>query len=219
MRIAVSRLVGQLAQAHSHSAAHGGHNADHDQERDDRDPDHNKSALCHAGTSYYRKTAAPPRNTRSAVRCKRMSSEPPQQPQRPRIPQDMKAFNEALIAEVRANGGKAVSGPMAGSEPMLLTTTGAKSFAERTVVIGFRKYGDAYAVIASNNGADKAPYWFANLQANPVATVELGAEKFKVKARVAEGAERAEVAKLIDYYERQQALTSREIPIVILERV
>jgi len=130
----------------------------------------------------------------------------------------MKAYNAQLIAEYRANGGK-LSGQMAGMNPLLLTTTGAKSFAERTVVVGWRPYGEAVAVIASNNGADKAPHWFANLQANPVATVEVGGEKFKVKARVAEGQERSEVAKLIDYYERQQALTSREIPIVVLERV
>lgn len=131
----------------------------------------------------------------------------------------MMAFNAQLIQEFRANGGKLVTGPMAGREPLLLTTTGAKSFAERTVVLGFRQYGDAYAVIASNNGADTAPHWFANLKANPVATVEVGPEKFKVKARVAEGAERAQVAKLIDYYERQQALVTREIPIVVLERL
>jgi len=146
-----------------------------------------------------------------------MSSEQ-QQPQRPQVPQDMKAFNAELIAEYRATGGK-LTGPRAGMNPLLLTTTGAKSFAERTVVVGWRPYGAAFAVIASNNGADKAPYWFANLQANPVATVELGGERFKVKLRVAEGQERADVAKLIDYYERQQALTSREIPIVVLERV
>ena len=131
----------------------------------------------------------------------------------------MKAFNARLIEEFRANGGQLVSGPMAGSKPMLLTTTGAKSFAERTVVIGFRPYGDRFAVIASNNAEPQNPHWFHNLQANPVATVEVGAEKFSVKARVADGPERAEVAKLIDYLERQQALTSREIPIVILERV
>jgi len=52
-----------------------------------------------------------------------------------------------------------------------------------------------------------------------VATVEIGEEKFQVKARVAEGQERAEAAKLIDYLERQQALTSRQIPVVVLERI
>ncbi len=148
-----------------------------------------------------------------------MSSEQPQQPQRPQIPPDMKAYNVQLIAELRANGGKVVSGPLAGSEPMILITTGAKSFAEREVVVGYRKYGNSYAIIASNNGSDKAPHWFANLKANPVATVEVGADRVKVKARVTEGAERTEVGKLIDYYERQQALTSREIPIVVLDPI
>jgi deazaflavin-dependent oxidoreductase (nitroreductase family) len=146
-----------------------------------------------------------------------MSSEQPP-PQRPQVPQDMKAFNAELIQEYRATGGK-LTGPRAGMNPLLLTTTGAKSFAERTVVLGFRPYGNAFAVIASNNGADKPPYWFTNLQANPVATVEVGGESFKAKSRVAEGAERAELAKLIDYLERQQALTSRVIPIVVLERL
>ncbi len=130
----------------------------------------------------------------------------------------MKAFNAELIQEYRATSGK-LTGPRAGMNPLLLTTTGAKSFAERTVVLGWRPYGDALAVIASNNAAPTSPLWFANLTANPVATVEVGGEKFKVKARVAEGQERAELAKLIDYYERQQALTSREIPILVLERV
>ena len=131
----------------------------------------------------------------------------------------MKAFNAKLIEEIRANGGKIVNGPLAGSTPMILTTTGAKSYSERAVVVGFRPYGDRFAVIASNNGAQTHPHWFHNLQANPVASVEVGGEKFSVKARVANPAERAELAKIIDYYERQQALTSREIPFVIFERV
>lgn len=131
----------------------------------------------------------------------------------------MKAFNASLIEEFRANGGQLVSGPLAGTKPMLLTTTGAKSFAERTVVIGWRPYGDRYVAIASNNAAPRNPHWFHNLKANPVATVEIGTEKLSVKARVAEGKERTEVAKLIDYFERQQALTPREIPIIVFERV
>lgn len=139
--------------------------------------------------------------------------------ERPQIPTDMKAFNVKLIEEIRANNGQIVNGPLAGSKPMILTTTGAKTFQERAVVIGFRPYGERFAAIASNNSAPKDPHWFHNLQANPVATVEVGGEKFQAKARVADGAERAEIAKLIDYFEPQQAKTTREIPIVIFERV
>ena len=138
-------------------------------------------------------------------------------PQRPEVPSDMKAFNEKLIAEFRTNHGK-LSGPMAGREPMLLTTKGSKSGRDRTVVVGYRRAGDLYLAIASNNGSDAAPSWFHNLQADPIATVELGQDKFKVRARVATPEERPEFANLIDYLERQQALTSREIPIVVLEK-
>ena len=134
------------------------------------------------------------------------------------MPNDMRAFNEKLIGDFRATGGR-MSGQMEGRQLLLLTTTGAKSFAERTVVVGYRPFGDSYAVIASNNGAPSSPHWFANLKANPVATAEVGADKFQVKARVAEGAERAEAAKLIEYLEQQQAKTGREIPVVILEKV
>ena len=135
------------------------------------------------------------------------------------IPSDMKTFNESLIREVRANKGKVVSGPMAGREPMLLTTTGAKSGVPRTVVIGFRTDGDSYLAIASNNGSDLAPLWYGNLLRDPIVTIEVGTERFQARATTASAEERPRLAAKIDYLERQQALTSREIPIVIFERV
>jgi deazaflavin-dependent oxidoreductase (nitroreductase family) len=142
--------------------------------------------------------------------------EPPVKPGQ--IPSDMKAFNETVITEFRANGGR-LSGPMAESRLLLLTTTGATSGRSRTIVVGYRTDGDRYVVIASNNGAVSHPAWYRNLLADPVATVEVGADKFKVRATTAKPDERHELAAKIDYLERQQKLTQREIPIVILERL
>jgi deazaflavin-dependent oxidoreductase (nitroreductase family) len=130
----------------------------------------------------------------------------------------MRAFNKKIVEEFRANRGQ-LSGPMAGRPLMLLTTTGAKSGQERTVVLGFRTDGDRYLAIASNNGNDVPPSWFGNLLASPVATVEVGPEKFQVRASVAGADERARLAPRIEYLAGQQALTSREIPIVVLERI
>lgn len=130
----------------------------------------------------------------------------------------MKAFNDRLIAEFRANRGQ-LSGQMAGSRLLLLTTTGAKSREPRTVVIGYRADGDRLVAIASANGSERAPAWFHNLRVNPVATVEVGPDKYQVKARVAGPGERVELAKVVEYHERQQALTSREIPFVVFERL
>jgi deazaflavin-dependent oxidoreductase (nitroreductase family) len=136
---------------------------------------------------------------------------------RPQVPTDMKAFNAKLIEEFRVNKGQ-LSGQMAGRQLLLLTTTGARSGEQRTAVVGYRPYAGNLAIIASANGAPKAPAWFHNLQSDPIATVEVGAEKYQVRARVADGRERAEAAELIEYLEPQQAKTGREIPVVILEK-
>jgi deazaflavin-dependent oxidoreductase (nitroreductase family) len=131
----------------------------------------------------------------------------------------MNEFNRKLIAELRANGGKMTSGPMAGSTPMILTTKGRKSGQPQAVVIGWRPAGDAMVAIASNNGAQEDPHWYRNLKQDPHATAEIGGKKVEVRARTAEGEEAQRMGALIDYLERQQALTKRQIPVVILEPV
>lgn len=135
----------------------------------------------------------------------------------PSIPTDMKAFNAKVISEFRANRGQ-LTGQLANSKVLLLTTTGARSGQPRTTVVGYRRHGEDYVLIASNNGAPGSPAWFFNLQANPLVTVEVGADRFVARARVAEPEERPELTKVVEYLERQQALTGREIPIVVLER-
>jgi len=134
------------------------------------------------------------------------------------MPPDVKAFNQALIEEWRANGGR-LSGPMAASKLILLTTIGARSGEPRTTVVGYRSHGDELVAIASNNGAPNDPAWYRNLLAHPTATVELGAEKFEVRARTAGPGEREEYERLVEYLESQQKLRDREIPIVILKRI
>jgi deazaflavin-dependent oxidoreductase (nitroreductase family) len=138
--------------------------------------------------------------------------------QKPQVPPDMKEFNRKLIAEFRANHGQ-LSGQMAGAKLMLLTTKGARSGDEHTVVLGFRPAGDGYVVIASNNGAAGDPAWYRNLQKDPTATVEVGTEKHRVKARTTSGEERERLAAKVDYLEGQQKLTERQIPVVALETV
>ena len=147
-----------------------------------------------------------------------MSSEQPTHRKPPaQIPTDIRAFNRKLIEEFRANRGQ-LSGQMAGRTLMLLTTTGAKSGKERTTVLGFGKDGNRYVVIASGNGAPSHPGWYQNLLARPIATVEVGPDKFKVRARTAGPEEREQLKRFVPYIEQQQTLTTREIPIVVLDR-
>jgi len=136
--------------------------------------------------------------------------------EKPQVPTDMRALNRQIIEEFRATKGQ-LSGRMAGRQLLLLTTTGARTGEPRTAVVGYRKSGDIFVVIASANGAAAHPAWYVNLLANSNATVEVGPEKLKVRARTAKGKERDKLAKLIEYLEPQQKLTSRTIPVVALE--
>jgi len=135
---------------------------------------------------------------------------------------DFNAFNRSLIAEFRDNDG-AVSGPFAGAPLLLLTTTGAKTGAERTTPLVHTRDGDRIVVIASKGGAPSHPDWYRNVTANPEVTVELPGERFRAKARVAEGNERDRLfraqAELMPNFDEYATKTDRVIPVVVLERV
>ena len=67
---------------------------------------------------------------------------------------------------------------------LLLTTTGAKSGRAITKPLVYTTDGDRLVVLASFAGGPKNPPWYHNLVANPVATAELGSERFRVRAAV-----------------------------------
>jgi len=135
---------------------------------------------------------------------------------------DIREFNRQLIEEYRANGGK-VTGQFENAPLLLLTTTGAKSGGRHTTPIVYSTDGDRLVVIASKAGADTHPAWFHNLVANPAVTVELGAESFEARAVIIEGDERRRLydaqAALMPNFKEYQDKTTREIPVVALERV
>lgn len=134
---------------------------------------------------------------------------------------EVEDYNAQIIDEFRANDGR-VGGRFEGFPLLLLHSTGAKTGSERVNPLAHRPVGDAYAIFASAAGSDKNPDWYHNLVANPRATVEVGTETFEVVARVAPPDERndiwerqkADIPGLADY----EAQTTRQIPVVILER-
>jgi deazaflavin-dependent oxidoreductase (nitroreductase family) len=134
------------------------------------------------------------------------------------MPGDMRTFNEALIKEFRANGGT-LSGRLANSSLLLLTTIGARTGQARVTPLGYVRDGERYAVIAANAGADKPPDWYHNLLADPRVVVEVGSERFEATARTAEHDERERLVAMIPYFAAQQVKTQRVIPVVVLERV
>jgi deazaflavin-dependent oxidoreductase (nitroreductase family) len=133
---------------------------------------------------------------------------------------DAKDFNQQIIDEFRANGGK-VGGRFEGAPLLLLHSTGAKSGRERVNPVTYRRDSDHLVIFGTKAGAPTNPDWYHNLVANPRAKVEVGSDTLEVVAHVAEGEERErlwnrqkhDVPPFADY--EQQA--TREIPVVILE--
>jgi deazaflavin-dependent oxidoreductase (nitroreductase family) len=106
---------------------------------------------------------------------------------------------------------------------LLLTTTGAKSGRAITKPLAYTRDGDRIIVIASFAGAPKSPPWYFNLVANPVATVEVGSERFQVRAAVTSGEERQRLydqqAALMPVFNDYQKKTTRQIPVVAFSRI
>jgi deazaflavin-dependent oxidoreductase (nitroreductase family) len=135
---------------------------------------------------------------------------------------ELNDFNQRLIEEYRAKQGK-VGGQFAGAPLLLLTTIGAKTRRALTKPLAYTTDGDRIVLIASFAGAPKNPAWFNNLVANPVVTIELGSERFQARASVVTGAERQRLfdnqVKVLPVFADYQKKTTRQIPVVLLERI
>ncbi|AVH57980.1 MULTISPECIES: nitroreductase/quinone reductase family protein [Streptomyces] len=132
-------------------------------------------------------------------------------------------FNQQVIEEFRANGGR-VGGYFEGARLLLLTTTGARKGTPHTTPVGYYPDGgERVLVIASAGGAPQHPDWFHNLVANPRLTVEDGVFTYEAKAVVLERAERdAAFARAVEAdpgWAEYQAKTDRVIPVVALHRI
>jgi deazaflavin-dependent oxidoreductase (nitroreductase family) len=106
---------------------------------------------------------------------------------------------------------------------LLLTTTGRKTGKKRELPLIYGKAGNRFVIVASLGGAPDHPIWYKNLKADPDAEIQVALDHHKVRARDAEGAERAELwalmAKIFPPYDDYAKLADghREIPIVVLE--
>jgi deazaflavin-dependent oxidoreductase (nitroreductase family) len=110
-----------------------------------------------------------------------------------------------------------------GVNTLLLTTRGRRSGELRRTALIYGEDGDRYLVVASKGGAEKHPSWLLNLLENPEVTVQVGADKFPARARTATAEEKPHLWRLMTAiwpeYDRYQAKTTRDIPVVILERL
>ncbi|MFT4571236.1 MAG: deazaflavin-dependent oxidoreductase (nitroreductase family) [Hyphomicrobiaceae bacterium] len=112
---------------------------------------------------------------------------------------------------------------MAGVTNLLLTTKGRRSGEPRTVALAYLDDGGHWILIGSHGGNDKHPAWFLNIRANPDARIQVGADVVAVRARITVDEERSKLwaaaCEMWPNYARYQTLTTREIPVVVLDRI
>jgi len=132
----------------------------------------------------------------------------------------IKAFNQTVADEFRANDGK-VGGQFEGANLLLLTTTGAKSGQPRVSPLAHFQIDGKLIIIGSFAGADVNPGWVHNLRANPSAQVEIGNDASDVTARELPSAERdqlfAQITAAAPGFAEYQAKTTRVIPVFELQ--
>src|SRR2546428_8743763 len=133
-----------------------------------------------------------------------------------------RGFNQSVIEDFRAHHGQVTHGPFKGLSLLLLTTRGRKTGTERTNPLAYTRDGDHYVVVASKGGAPTNPDWYRNLRAQPSVTVEVGPERFQARVAIAKGGERRRLydahAAWMPAFKDYERRTSREIPVIVLER-
>ncbi|MEU5692254.1 nitroreductase/quinone reductase family protein [Actinosynnema sp. NPDC020468] len=131
-------------------------------------------------------------------------------------------FNQQVIDEFRANGGK-VGGYFEDARLLLLTTTGARSGKPHTVPLVYFADGEGRTlVVGSAGGGPKHPAWYHNAVANPTVTVEDGVFTYQAEAVALPRAERDEAWSRIketgEGWGGYEAATTRVIPVVALRQ-
>lgn len=130
-------------------------------------------------------------------------------------------WNAKIVSEFRANAG-IVGGQFEGAPMVLLTTTGARSGVARTIPLVYLPDGDRVVIFASKAGAPTNPDWYHNIVANPVVTIEVGADTYQADATEVTGADRdalfaAQVQRMPGFQTYADS-TTRVIPVIALER-
>ncbi|HEY2258558.1 MAG TPA: nitroreductase family deazaflavin-dependent oxidoreductase [Solirubrobacteraceae bacterium] len=130
-------------------------------------------------------------------------------------------FGEEHVKRYRETGG--VEGhDWQGTTVLILTTKGRRSGTERDTPLIYGQHGDDYMVVGSKGGADGHPAWYLNLEADPDVEVQVRDDRFRARARTASAEEKPELWQTMvqrwPQYEEYQRKTSREIPVVVLER-
>jgi deazaflavin-dependent oxidoreductase (nitroreductase family) len=132
---------------------------------------------------------------------------------------DNSLFGDEHVRQYEATGGK-VGHDWNGTVCLILHTTGRKSGETRKFPLIYGRDGKDYVVVASKGGAPENPGWYENLVAHPDVKIQVRDKVLPVRARSGTPADKRRVWPIMTAqwpdYDKYQAGTKRDIPVVLL---
>jgi deazaflavin-dependent oxidoreductase (nitroreductase family) len=132
-------------------------------------------------------------------------------------------FGEEHVQRYRETDGEEGHIWREGSTVLLLTTTGRVTGNETTTPLIYGTDRDSFVIVASKGGTPEHPGWYRNLKKEPEVGLQIKGDRFRARARDAEGEERERLWRMMNtiwpHYDEYQQKTEREIPVVVLERM
>jgi len=114
-----------------------------------------------------------------------------------------------------------VGGRLLGADVLTLRTIGRRSGQQRDAPMFFLRYGNGFAVVASNAGSVRPPAWWLNLQVHPEAEALIRGTSYKLKGRAASSQEEEALwprfVEMYAGYDHYRSIAMRAMPVVILE--
>ena len=132
---------------------------------------------------------------------------------------DFSLFGEEHVRQYEETGGN-IGHDWNNTSCLVLHTRGRRSGELRKFPLIYGRSRDDYIVVASKGGAAEHPGWYLNLLSGPDVAIQVRDQVVAVSARVASGEERELLWQVMlkewPYYDKYQAKTDREIPVVVL---
>jgi deazaflavin-dependent oxidoreductase (nitroreductase family) len=137
-------------------------------------------------------------------------------------PPDLSLLGDEHVRRYLETGGK-IGHEWNGASCLILWTIGARTGQQRVNPLIYGRDDDTFIIVASQGGLPAHPGWYHNLTAHPEAEIQVRSDRFKVRARTAEGAKRERLWKIMTAcwpnYDVYTTRTTRVIPVVVLERI
>jgi deazaflavin-dependent oxidoreductase (nitroreductase family) len=132
---------------------------------------------------------------------------------------DYSLFGDEHVRKYEETGGK-TGHDWNGTSVLVLRTKGRKSGQTRKFPLIYGRDGNDYVVVASKGGAPDHPGWYKNLVAHPEVEIQVRDKVIPVTARTGTKDDKARVWPTMTGqwpdYDKYQAGTSRDIPVVLL---